>query len=398
MHKLLVIIEGHIPTTDIIVRALKEMPRFDEIKVVTPNELCLKTFFSGEYQILFIRTCHPMWNMLIKFMKKNNTSFVYYLDDNFWELTGNSPIAQCYQDKQIIQTLNQFVSLAHEVITGSENLAAYIRSRYNTSAKYIHASFDFSLLNGVSQTPKNALCPSNSEPVKIIYSGSYYRDHDFKFIISALEKLLTEYQDKIRMYFYGFVPPALKSFHNVIFDEKFYNYSSYIVKQYTENFDIGLAPLLNSLSNQAKSNLKYREYSACHIAGVYSNLAPYQNCITHGQNGLLAHENELEWYAALKSLIEDKSLRNKIIANANADVKNNYSIKAVAPVWQTVFSHLPPNSKIKNTTILQYKHSLFRLFIKFIYLTKRTRTYLRHHGFLFTMQKIYGVMFGRVDA
>lgn len=93
--------------------------------------------------------------------------------------------------------------------------------------------------------------------------------------------------------------------------------------------DIGLAPLASTTFNRAKSNLKYLEFSALKIPGVYEKLDPYQDDVKHGVNGLLA-SHPADWYSCIKRLIEDESMRRLMGNRAYADVKERYDQKNIS--------------------------------------------------------------------
>lgn len=79
--------------------------------------------------------------------------------------------------------------------------------------------------------------------------------------------------------------------------------------------DIFVASLVDNLFNRCKSSIKYWEYSALGIVGVFSNLDPYTRVITNGKNGFLASTPE-EWYQSLKLLIDNRDLRLSVAQNA----------------------------------------------------------------------------------
>ncbi len=93
--------------------------------------------------------------------------------------------------------------------------------------------------------------------------------------------------------------------------------------------DIGLAPLCDSEFNLAKSNIKYLEFSALHVPGVYQDYEPYKHDIRQGANGYLAKDS-LQWERCLRTLILDATLRQKMGDRAHADVKARYDVKNVA--------------------------------------------------------------------
>ena len=87
--------------------------------------------------------------------------------------------------------------------------------------------------------------------------------------------------------------------------------------------DIGLAPLVDTRFNDAKSNLKYLEFSALRVPGVYSDVRAYNRDIKNGVNGFLS-KNADEWGKKIRALIKDETLRRQMGNRAWMDVKNRY--------------------------------------------------------------------------
>jgi hypothetical protein len=88
--------------------------------------------------------------------------------------------------------------------------------------------------------------------------------------------------------------------------------------------DIGLAPLCDSEFNRAKSNIKYLEFSALHIPGVYQDMEPYNGDVRPGINGFLANGTD-EWLKCIRRLVVDADLRQRMGDSAYADVKARYN-------------------------------------------------------------------------
>jgi len=60
--------------------------------------------------------------------------------------------------------------------------------------------------------------------------------------------------------------------------------------QYLANFDVGIAPIVNSSFNRGKSNLKILETGAHGIPAVASKVAPYARFIDHGKDGFFSRD------------------------------------------------------------------------------------------------------------
>jgi len=87
-------------------------------------------------------------------------------------------------------------------------------------------------------------------------------------------------------------------------------------------FDIGIAPLIETGFNQAKSDLKIKEMAALGIPVVASNIIPYKDSIKHGYTGFLANTGK-EWYDMIELLIKDEVLRKRLGMNNYQWYKEN---------------------------------------------------------------------------
>ncbi|MEI2421731.1 hypothetical protein V6O07_15755, partial [Arthrospira platensis SPKY2] len=99
-----------------------------------------------------------------------------------------------------------------------------------------------------------------------------------------MSQLIEEFTDQIQLIFWGIRPPeSLTSFSNVVWEPvaigEYAAYASYFGQQ---ECDIFIAPLEDNLFNRCKSGLKFLEYSALGVPGVYSHLEPYQDLVQHG--------------------------------------------------------------------------------------------------------------------
>lgn len=225
------------------------------------------------------------------------------------------------------------------VVTEFFRLSDYIRTYseplYNEAKKYsenvavVKSYFDFSLIDNVAISPR----PPGS-PVRICYQTSR-GPHDtmMRMFINPLDKVIFEGQGSIEFHFWGKEYPPLSNRDAVKLHKFERNYDKFIVDCYKSQFDIGLAPTDTDLFSQSKTNNKYREYGAMGVAGVYTRMPVYEACIQDGVNGLLVDNTEEAWRDAIERLVHDTALRQRIVENARADVRENYSGESAVDVW-----------------------------------------------------------------
>ncbi len=100
-------------------------------------------------------------------------------------------------------------------------------------------------------------------------------------------------------------------------------------------WDFAVAPLEDTNINKSKSNLKYLEYTALNIPGVYSDIGPYKE-LGEKNTGIVVNNTTEEWETALIGLIEDNELYETLLENAREDVKKNYLVKRSAEIWKNI--------------------------------------------------------------
>jgi glycosyltransferase involved in cell wall biosynthesis len=178
----------------------------------------------------------------------------------------------------------------------------------------------------------------DNEPVVIGYMGGKTHSPDLHYVLPALERILEVYSHRIRMRFWGGEPPRQMSDHPLVswtpLDMQDYGeFARYFSAQ---SCDIFISPLANNRFNQAKSAIKFLEYSALGVPGVYSRMLPYESIIEDGENGLLASSMD-EWVQCLSKLIEDPSLRHDLGESAQRTVRQGHLLTQHAGQWRVFY-------------------------------------------------------------
>ena len=99
---------------------------------------------------------------------------------------------------------------------------------------------------------------------------------------------------------------------------------------------VGLAPILNNPFNDAKSELKWLEYTALGVPVVASACGPYKRAIRDGIDGILV-ENDKFWLPAIESLLEDRRKRDRMVDAATERLHQDYDIDKKVTNWLEVF-------------------------------------------------------------
>ncbi len=174
---------------------------------------------------------------------------------------------------------------------------------------------------------------------RIGYSGTKTHDGDFEVVLPALKRLADEYRGRLSLVFLGYVPEALRGLDGIEEWQYTYAYSEYLKRLGRLGIDIAIAPLTDEHFNFYKSNIKYVEYSASGIAGIYTRCRAYSDSVQHEVTGLLVDHKEGDWYEATKALIEDPLTRKKLAASAERDVGERFVIDKACEAWEDALSH-----------------------------------------------------------
>jgi len=178
----------------------------------------------------------------------------------------------------------------------------------------------------------------SNQALVIGYLGAHSHSPDLALIQPVLEKILHEHGDEVVLRIWGMEPPpSLKGCHQVEWlDISLVDYAQFANYFSKQSCDIFIAPLADNTFNCNKSNLKFLEYSALGVPGVYSRLAPYASVINHGENGLLASSLE-EWEQALENLLSDPILRKRMGQSAKETIQKDWLLSDHIDSWANVF-------------------------------------------------------------
>ncbi len=187
--------------------------------------------------------------------------------------------------------------------------------------------------------PAPAVAPTPERPLVLGYMGGLTHQPDLAEITGPLLRVLGRYKTTVRLQFWGGPPPEALAGHPQVawtaLDVR--GYAAFAEFFQAQQFDVALAPLRDLPFNRCKSHIKFLEYSALGVPGVYSRLAPYSGIVAPGANGLLA-ATPAEWEAALVALIESPALRDQLARAAQATVSAGWRLSARAKEWYTLYS------------------------------------------------------------
>ncbi|MDX8437982.1 glycosyltransferase [Mesorhizobium australafricanum] len=328
--EILVIIESEFATTHLIDQVMKACGAHGiRYRTRLLGKLQESDFDSSTIP-LFVRCADPLVLTWTQALVDANHPYIYYIDDNFWRIPGNTPLAEYYRHPSTRKSLEFAIANALAVAVNSVELGKFI-STFNKNIVLLPTFFDFSLIDGVH--------PPHTDEVRIGFAGSLPRIDDLDLVSQLVAPILEKFPQVV-FEFAGVLPRGVAVGERVRFFPHVGDYKAYIRFQAERNWAIGLAPLIDNEANRSKTDNKYREYSACKIAGIYSDIPPYRGVVEQSVTGLLVDGNESSWRDALETLLEQPDRRLAMANAAYAHAKSRYDVLNVSREWASFFKSL----------------------------------------------------------
>ena len=163
-----------------------------------------------------------------------------------------------------------------------------------------------------------------SDIVKVGYfSGSISHNENFELIKPAIKQLLTKYSN-VQLHIVGIldIPKDMKPFENQIVTHDYVDWDK--LPALISEVDINLAPLVDSIFNRAKSEIKWIEAALVKVPTVASKIGAFSDAVVDGETGLLATDEQ--WFDKLETLVLSPELRQKIAEAAYRAVLENCTL------------------------------------------------------------------------
>jgi len=340
--KVLAILPGFIPSTQInVVIPLLDLHLLREVNFRLQLEYTVKTRdIDWADVVVLCRNTKPAQTWF-QYMLQQSKPYIYDVDDNFFDIPENFPESKYHRSPEHLEMFMNYLRCASLVRVYSEPLRSRVLP-INSKVVKVVPPLDFRHIR-----PRHA----SNDTIKIVYATSRAHDELFSIFLPALEKILDRYSTKIEVYFLGFTPPSLRKHPRVHSVPMIWDYPAYLRNFSSAGYDIGLAPLLDDIFHRSKTNNKFREYGACRVAGIYSNVDVYSSCVAQHETGILVTNRTEDWYDALVLLIENLAFRQKIQFAAYEFVRKSYSQDEFVKNWLSQIKTVPQAQKLKKRIV-----------------------------------------------
>jgi glycosyltransferase involved in cell wall biosynthesis len=194
------------------------------------------------------------------------------------------------------------------------------------------------------------------------FSGSITHNEDFEIVLPSLVKLLEKYPE-LHLKVVGIldIPEALRPYKDRLINVGFMDWQSLPAE--LAECDINLAPLTDSIFNEAKSENKWIEAALVKVPTVASNLGAFKRVIKNHETGVLVSNDK--WYDALDELLADKKKRTQIAdAACHAVFRHHTTVYTGGELATFIRSKLArnigfvlPSTDISGGVIVALKHA-----------------------------------------
>lgn len=333
MNTPLLIADGDIPSTHFIAQVIREA--FGNVEILYPPALQSARLVDRE--IIVSRLCLPELAWLPAYLNGRGIAYSYFLDDNFFELDVEYDLynGAFFSHPATRDTLARFIGRANRIILMSKLLADDLQWRFpQTHVCVIAAPIDLPLFD----RHRAAHNPGRNGKFRVGYPSTR-RNNVSGLVTDVVLESLARNSEHVEFEFMGWIPERLRDVQGAVFLPAVQGYDNYVAAVQSRHWDVALAPLMDTAFERCKTNLKYREYAALGIPGIYSNVALFSGCVASGSNGILADNRAQDWLDALQRLRTDNALRQAIVQAARMDVEQHYSLALSATQLREALGH-----------------------------------------------------------
>ena len=253
---------------------------------------------------------------IVRMLKKAGKLQVYVIDDDLLNVPDSVSSAYYYNQKSIQGYIRKMMELSDALLSPSPRLL----EKYGKDKRSIQIEEP-----AISPAPFVSHDPSRS--VKIGFAGSIDRLQDLEGILKeTLTEIKGMYGNRVVFEFFGALPSYAEQIgaRCIPYTESYDLYRKTMEKA---EWDIGLAPIPESPFHACKHYNKFIEYAAAGIVSVCSNVPPYDRLNAFPGCALLCANDAQEWSQAIRTLLDDSSLREEMRRNAAECAAGTLNVK-----------------------------------------------------------------------
>jgi len=226
-------------------------------------------------------------------------TLVYIIDDDLLNVPPEVTSASYYNQKEIRRCVGEMIGMSDAVVSPSPLLLS----------KYAKDGRRAIRLEEPAIHPAPFTAHGADRPVKIGFAGSVDRTGDLEDILGqALRGIKQAYGDRAEFEIFGAAPSFAEEIGAKCIPYT-RSYDDYRAALNGLNWDIGLAPMPATDFHACKHYNKFVEYAAAGIAGIFSDVPPYDRLTAFPGCAALCQNRTEDWERAIRCLMDDREAR-----------------------------------------------------------------------------------------
>lgn len=274
--------------------------------------------------------------------RKGGVPVIYELDDNLLDLHRDEPW-ETYPGDALRGVVAFLARQADGMIVSTSALAERV-ARVRSDVLLVPNALDERLFIPGPLAP----APPRST-VTIGYMGTLTHEADLRMVLAPLRALLVRHAGRVRLELVGGAAGRRMAslFDGLPFrmrdpgnEDPYPRFVPWMRAHL--RWDVAIAPLEDDAFTRGKSDLKYLDYAALGIPGVFSDVRPYRISVRHRETGLLAKNEPEAWAEALEEIVGDGALRARLAKEASAEVYASRMLRTNATKWSDAIETIVP--------------------------------------------------------
>ncbi len=294
----------------------------------------LKPEHIKRYNVFIFYRCPwmPEFGDIFRDIRSKNKVSIYAIDDLVIDrrYTDKLPVVQAMiqEDKAVyndgVDRHGKLMKHCDYAITTTKALADELNKYKNLKEVFIDRNMRNDETIYHSDKAIGRVVRDDGNVIIGYFSGTNTHNEDFGMVASALIRILEKYKNTyIKLAGTIDAPEELKGYEDRLIFTPLVDWRRlpYEIRE----CHITLAPLVDTLFNRAKSELKWADSALVEVPIVTSDLGAAREVIENSETGILVENTDDAWYDGIELLIRDVELREKIGRQAREYVKENYS-------------------------------------------------------------------------
>jgi glycosyltransferase involved in cell wall biosynthesis len=339
------IIEDQVNTTYRVVAPMQALARRGHAVYVDESDELRRPETLAEFDVVVLwRRFGDVFERLARQLADAGVGVVWDNDDDIAAIPKSHPAYKTQggvHGHRVLTSMARMMRTAHVVTTSSRTLADRYREASGADVRVIENYLPDTFAAGAPRpAPRRPRWRAARPPAELVVGWVAATEHkadlDDLRIRAALERVL-ERHDDVRVVSVGLrlglETDRYRWQPTVRFEE---------LPEHIAAFDIGIAPLIDTRFNRARSNVKVKEYAALGVPWLASPIGPYAD-MGEQQGGRLVPDDG--WAEALERLVEGHRERERLARRA-ADWGRRETVGEHAHRWEEALGEAVERARV----------------------------------------------------